>query len=108
MLSIWKDSSQFQYCQFNKQCYCKNLSSKRLPDLNLVMVHSIHPELMLEKHPELCRGVVGSKSQLSCHLGCLVFFFFLRLGLFMEFFYLLLTSVCMKCVSRTCSSDTVP
>lgn len=26
----------------------------------------------------------------------------------MEFFYLLLTSVCMKCVSRTCSSDTIP
>lgn len=31
----------------------KHLSSKMLPDLNLVMVHSVQPESVLEKHPEL-------------------------------------------------------
>lgn len=50
----------------------KKLRSKTLPDLNLVMVHSVHPELMLEKYPELCPG--WGESPLSCHLGCLFSF----------------------------------
>lgn len=34
--------------QPHKKCYCRNLVSKRLPDLNEVMIHFVHPELRLK------------------------------------------------------------